>query len=326
MARKRDISPGFFLNESLSEVDPLGRILFAGLWCYADRNGRLEHRPKRIKAEILPYDDITSEQVETWLQQLASRLLISFYQVGSNKFIQITNFTKYQSPHPGEKPVHPEPPVLPESNAAVSVQAAQLSAEVEQNQEITENHLQASGQQVTSNLQENDQQRSYSLTLLLSNSNSNLEESNTEEKSAENMPNSANSTAPTLKPTSPVEAVFIHWKEICNHPKAVLDAKRRRAIQDRLKQFSVEDCKRAIEGCKASPWHQGANDRHKVFDDIELIFRDAKHVEEFIRVLEKTPSLARDHLARTGHQSVPKTAGNIAQMETWLNSRRANNG
>jgi hypothetical protein len=55
VARSRNIKPGFFLNDELAECEPLARILFAGLWCIADREGRLEDRPKRIKAEVLPY-------------------------------------------------------------------------------------------------------------------------------------------------------------------------------------------------------------------------------------------------------------------------------
>jgi hypothetical protein len=57
MARARNIKPGFFLNDELAECEPLARLLFAGLWCIADREGRLEDKPKRIKVEILPYDD-----------------------------------------------------------------------------------------------------------------------------------------------------------------------------------------------------------------------------------------------------------------------------
>jgi len=57
MARARNIKPGFFMDDVLAEIEPLGRILFAGLWCIADREGRLEDRPKRIKAEVLPYDE-----------------------------------------------------------------------------------------------------------------------------------------------------------------------------------------------------------------------------------------------------------------------------
>ena len=65
--RSRNIKPGFFKNEILAECDPLTRILFLGLWCYADRRGICEYRPKRIKAEILPYDDVDVEQM---LEQL----------------------------------------------------------------------------------------------------------------------------------------------------------------------------------------------------------------------------------------------------------------
>ncbi len=101
MARSRNIKPGFFMNDKLAEVDPLGRILFAGLWCIADREGRLEDRPKRIKAEVLPYDDC---DVDELLNQLAEREFIIRYEVAGEKYIQVTNFSKHQNPHKNEKP------------------------------------------------------------------------------------------------------------------------------------------------------------------------------------------------------------------------------
>jgi hypothetical protein len=54
--RSRNVKPGFFKNDLLATIHPLGRILFIGLWCLSDREGRLEERPKKIKAEVLPYD------------------------------------------------------------------------------------------------------------------------------------------------------------------------------------------------------------------------------------------------------------------------------
>ena len=51
MPRARNVKPGFFKNELLAECEPLARILFEGLWCEADREGRLEDRPRRLKAE-----------------------------------------------------------------------------------------------------------------------------------------------------------------------------------------------------------------------------------------------------------------------------------
>ena len=57
MSRIRTIKPAFFLHEQLADLSPLHRLAFIGLWTQADREGRLEDRPKRLKAEVLPYDD-----------------------------------------------------------------------------------------------------------------------------------------------------------------------------------------------------------------------------------------------------------------------------
>lgn len=56
MARARNIKPGFFKNELLAEMPPEIRLLFMGLWCIADREGRFEERPKKIKMELFPCD------------------------------------------------------------------------------------------------------------------------------------------------------------------------------------------------------------------------------------------------------------------------------
>lgn len=96
MARSRNIKPGFFRNEMLAECSPLARLLFAGLWCLADRAGRLEDRPKRIRAEVLPYDD---GSVDEMLEELHKAGFILRYQVGAQRFIQVLNFSKHQNPH-----------------------------------------------------------------------------------------------------------------------------------------------------------------------------------------------------------------------------------
>lgn len=96
MARLRTIKPGFFTDDQLAEVPALGRLLFAGLWCLSDRAGRLEDRPKRIKAEVLPYD---SANVDRLLQDLHDRGFIRRYEIGGQRFIQVLNFSKHQNPH-----------------------------------------------------------------------------------------------------------------------------------------------------------------------------------------------------------------------------------
>lgn len=99
MARARNIKPGFFDNEILGELPALTRLLFIGLWCLADREGRLQDRPKRIKKELLGYDDVTADDVDTMLQQLNDNGFIQRYKIAGERYIQVTNFLKHQNPH-----------------------------------------------------------------------------------------------------------------------------------------------------------------------------------------------------------------------------------
>ena len=99
MARARNIKPGFFDNEILGELPALTRLLFIGLWCLADREGRLQDRPKRIKKELLGYDDVTAEDVDNMLQQLHDNDFIQRYEIAGEKYIQVINFLKHQNPH-----------------------------------------------------------------------------------------------------------------------------------------------------------------------------------------------------------------------------------
>lgn len=99
MPRARNIKPGFFANEDLAEIEPIGRLLFIGLWTLADRDGRLEDRPKRIKGELFPYDNC---DINALLDDLQKYGFILRYEVDGGKYIQIVNFSKHQNPHPKE--------------------------------------------------------------------------------------------------------------------------------------------------------------------------------------------------------------------------------
>jgi hypothetical protein len=114
MARARNIKPGFFKNEDLAECSPWARLCFAGLWTLADREGRLEDRPKRIKGEIFPFDTV---DVEPLLQELQRFKFIQRYETDGMKAIQILGFARHQSPHYSESQSVIKPPELPEAAA-----------------------------------------------------------------------------------------------------------------------------------------------------------------------------------------------------------------
>lgn len=116
--RARNIKPGLFKNEVLGIADPLLSLLFIGLWCLADREGRLEDRPMRIKAEIFPYRE--SMDISGYLTELVRLKFIIRYQVESGAyFISINNFHKHQHPHITEKASEiPPPPLWMSASAA----------------------------------------------------------------------------------------------------------------------------------------------------------------------------------------------------------------
>lgn len=96
MARARNIKPAFFKNDVLAECDMMTRLLFVGLWTLADCNGRLEDRPRRIKAEIFPYD--SDPEITGALASLFSLGFIDRYQADGQAVIQVINFVKHQNP------------------------------------------------------------------------------------------------------------------------------------------------------------------------------------------------------------------------------------
>ncbi|CDF86354.1 conserved phage protein [Pseudomonas knackmussii B13] len=113
MARARNIKPGLFENEELAELGPFDRLLFIGLWTLADREGRLEDRPKRIKMKLFPGDDY---DVDEGLAALADKGFVSRYEVEGFAVVEVANFLKHQKPHGTEKDS-----LLPDANGFLTV-------------------------------------------------------------------------------------------------------------------------------------------------------------------------------------------------------------
>lgn len=106
--RARNIKPSLFKNELLAVADPLHTLIFEGLWCMADREGRLEDRPARIHIEVNPgraYN--TTEASLAWLTEQG---FIHRYAAQGMRLIQVVNFAKHQHPHHREPPSTLPPP------------------------------------------------------------------------------------------------------------------------------------------------------------------------------------------------------------------------
>lgn len=101
MPRARNIKPGFFTDAKLGKANPLLMILFASLWCLADREGRLKDDPEDIWVYTFPFrPEVKTDEL---LDELQRSGYITRYKVGDLQVIQVKNFAKHQSPHVQEK-------------------------------------------------------------------------------------------------------------------------------------------------------------------------------------------------------------------------------
>lgn len=131
-----------------------------------------------------------------------------------------------------------------------------------------------------------------------------------------------------------VSHVFEFWKTEMNHPKAQLTPDRKRKIEERLTDSSVEEIETAIRGCKASDFHMGREPGHpEKFDDIELICRKRSKLETFIakapapsaprRVEPLHDKIARESCERcfgTGTETIPGKGGKPCDHKPTANS------
>ena len=123
-----------------------------------------------------------------------------------------------------------------------------------------------------------------------------------------------------------VASVFAHWKAIMGHTRARMDLKRAQVIRDRMRDgYSVDDLCLAIDGCAASAFHMGQNDRHMVYDSITLILRDADHTDRFITLGEQAHKLieAREQRREEAEKvRTPPTDDEKARVRELLKSVR----
>ena len=94
MARKRMIDPGFYSDDKIIELEPVIRLLFIGMWNFANDEGVLKHSPKQLKARIFPADPFTPEQVSEWLMRLHEIGLILFN--GDRSLMRVKGWKTYQ--------------------------------------------------------------------------------------------------------------------------------------------------------------------------------------------------------------------------------------
>lgn len=118
MARIRTIKPDFWTDEKVVELSAFARLLFIGLWNFADDDGRMVYSPKKIKMQIFPADILDISEL---FGEIRRESMIELYVVDHIEFLQIINFKEHQkidkrtpSKFPGNPYTSQSPPNSPE--------------------------------------------------------------------------------------------------------------------------------------------------------------------------------------------------------------------
>ena len=108
---------------------------------------------------------------------------------------------------------------------------------------------------------------------------------------------------------SDIDKIFTHWKTVLNHPQAKLGDHRKKLIFKALKLgYSVQELCHAIDGCSKSDYHMGCNEHAKIYDGLDLIFRNENKIDAFIKINETWLLSRDDHIMnQLGKQLTAKT-------------------
>lgn len=287
--RARGLKPGLFKNEILGSADPLCTLLFEGLWCMADRDGRLEDRPLRIRAEIFPYRQIDIEELLQWLVQNG---FIVRYTVNAANYISINNFAKHQNPHKKEVVSEiPAPPSLDEDAPGEDPEIPGQGREILALARLTPD----------SGLLTPDSGLKKTLV-------------------------AASDDGPTV-PTGQVAHVITAWNTITagKLPKAKPTPKRQATIHVRLKEPGwYRDFESACRFMAETPWYSGNNDRQWVAT-IDFALQAGKATELAEKATQQAPKSAAGASNGHVHHRTATDQRYIAQLAA-RDARRAETG
>lgn len=261
MPRNRMIKSEFWTSEQVMSCSPLARLMFIGLWNFADDNGIHPASYKKLKAEVFPYDDFSLEEIQSWISELIQQKLLHEYTVEGQAYWRVTGWNRHQKIN---KPTYryPVDPCLTASTKTIT-------------------DYSCSGHGVVTDKSRSTKQPVHEGSLTGSDEIEKKEKRKRKEKSICEVETSPITVSESN--SSAVKQIFDYWQKTMSHPRAKFDDKRHRVIIKALNLgYTIDDLKKAIDGCANTPFNMGENDRQEIYDDISLILRDAEHIERFM--------------------------------------------
>lgn len=111
MARIRSVKPEFWTNEQVMDLPPLARLAFIGLWNFCDDRGVHPASARTLKAQVFAGDDITTEQMQAYVDSMIDVGLLGIFEDGGKPFWFVTGWHHQRIEKPRNK--YPAPPTIP---------------------------------------------------------------------------------------------------------------------------------------------------------------------------------------------------------------------
>jgi hypothetical protein len=107
--------PNRIIKESICSSDDMSSLswfeqaLFIRLIVTADDYGRMDARPSILRGRLFPLDDVTAKAIEAGLAKLSTAGMILLYEVGGKPYLQLTAWSRHQSPPRAKTSKYPSP-------------------------------------------------------------------------------------------------------------------------------------------------------------------------------------------------------------------------
>jgi len=96
MARDRIIPADLWTREAVIDCAPMTRLLFIGLWNFADDFGVQPLRPRTLRMQVFPGDPIDNDAMRAMLDELATHGLVRIYAVDGVEYVAVSDWEHFQ--------------------------------------------------------------------------------------------------------------------------------------------------------------------------------------------------------------------------------------
>lgn len=268
--RIRSVKPDCWVDESISSLSRDARLLFMVLITFADDDGRFRDLPAQIIGHGYAEDsDVTAKKIGAWMDELVAAGVVLRYEVDGKAYATFPNWHVHQRINRWTASTLPR---CTTSNGREIVRHKDDKGDEPSRSPhglITESSVSAHDKPTYTLSEPSRPDRECGVG------------SEEKEQTALSDESDLERARARLKASSE-QQVFDAWVKSTGKTGAtVLTDKRRRVIRAALKLYSLADVLDAVQGWEKSPHHRGENDRHTIYNDLELLLRDAEHIERF---------------------------------------------